>query len=108
MYAYVRQQRAIALLSCESEFYAMASGLSEGLLLHDLTQYLLDMKLKLEVRTDSSSVLSQDRWARGLEDQTLVNPCTASEGSGGQEVRFKDGNVCWCCKRGTSGVCAGS
>ena len=55
MYAYVRQQRAIALSSCESEYYAMTSGLSEGLLLHDLMQYLLDMKLKLEVRTDSSS-----------------------------------------------------
>ena len=55
MYSYVRQQRAIALSSCESEYYAMTSGLSEGLLLHDLMQYLLNMELKLEVRTDSSS-----------------------------------------------------
>ena len=58
LFQYVRSQRTTALSSCESEYLAMASVVSEGILVGKVLSFLAGRERSLVARCDSSSARS--------------------------------------------------
>ena len=50
-----RSQKSIALSSCEAEFISAVSGMADGIYIKRMLEAVLNMKVVLELRIDSSS-----------------------------------------------------
>ena len=58
MYSYSRTQRNITLSSTESEYVALVSGASEGLLLKAVLEHLVGPNVEMKLYADNTSAVA--------------------------------------------------
>ena len=94
VYSYSRRQKVVSLSSGEAEYYAAASGASEGVYLKNIVQFLTGKPVRLVLRCDSQAardtatrsprktnthLFESSVVARSLPVRYFVNYCSSNK-----------------------------